>query len=147
VETLLRLPNQGKKEPMILLGIYPTEWDLPRQGREKLTMLVGLSAVEWEKRPHEERERGGASQAVAVYCLRYCDCPWPAGTASAGWPSGRFPCCKSPALVAGLASTLARLQSGDQGGRFLRLPRELVGLAAICAGGRRPAGYSTSKTV
>jgi hypothetical protein len=77
VETLLRLPNQGKKEPMILLGIYPTEWDLPRQDREKLTMLVGLSAVEWEKRAHEERERGGANQAVAVYCLRYCNCPWP----------------------------------------------------------------------
>jgi hypothetical protein len=30
VETLLRLPNQSKKELMILVGIYPAEWDLPK---------------------------------------------------------------------------------------------------------------------
>jgi hypothetical protein len=31
VELLRRsLPNQGKKELMILVGINPTEWDLPK---------------------------------------------------------------------------------------------------------------------
>jgi hypothetical protein len=46
VEFLLRLPNQGKKELMILVGIYPTEWDLRKQDKEKLMMLVGRSAME-----------------------------------------------------------------------------------------------------
>ena len=30
VELLRSLPNQGKKELMILVGINPTEWDLPK---------------------------------------------------------------------------------------------------------------------
>jgi len=129
---------------MILLGIYPAEWDLPKQDREKRMMLVGRSATEQEKRAHEERERGrqpgGGRLLPSLLRLSMA-----AGTASAGRPSGRFPCCKSPALVAGWASTLARLQSGDQGGRFLRLPQEIVGPAATCAGDRRPGGILHSK--
>jgi hypothetical protein len=30
VEFLLSLPNRGKKELMILVGIYPAEWNLPK---------------------------------------------------------------------------------------------------------------------
>jgi hypothetical protein len=89
-------------------------------------MLVGRSAMEWEKRANEERERGVGRQPGGGRLLRsLLRLSTAAGTASAGWPPGRFPCCKSPALVAGLASTLARLQSGDQGGWFLRLPQEI----------------------
>jgi hypothetical protein len=46
VEFLLSLPDQGKKELMILVGIYPAEWDLPKQDKEKPMVLVGRSAME-----------------------------------------------------------------------------------------------------
>ena len=42
---------------MMLIGMYPTEWDLPKQDKDELMMLLGMSATEWKKRAHEERER------------------------------------------------------------------------------------------
>jgi hypothetical protein len=56
-EFLLSLPKQDKEELMMLVGMYPTEWDLPKQDKQELMMLLGMSAKEWEKRAHEERER------------------------------------------------------------------------------------------
>ena len=38
---------------MLLVGIYPTEWDLPEQEKQELMVLLGMSAIEWEK----EKER------------------------------------------------------------------------------------------
>jgi hypothetical protein len=31
---------------MMLVGIYPAEWDLPKPDKEKLMTLVGKSAME-----------------------------------------------------------------------------------------------------
>ena len=42
---------------MMLVGMYPTEWDLPKQDKDELMVLLGMSAMEWEKRAHKERER------------------------------------------------------------------------------------------
>ena len=41
----------------MMLGMYPTEWDLPKKDREELMMLVGMYPTEWEKRAQEVRER------------------------------------------------------------------------------------------
>ena len=40
---------------MMLVGMYPMEWDLPKQDKEELMMLLGMYAMEWEKRAREER--------------------------------------------------------------------------------------------
>jgi pantothenate kinase len=42
---------------MMLVGMYPTEWDLPKQDKEELMMLVGMYPKEWEQRAREVRER------------------------------------------------------------------------------------------
>lgn len=63
VEFLLSLPKQDKEEVMILVGMYPTEWDLSKQEKEELMMLLGMSAMEWEK----ERERLAKPERA---CLR-----------------------------------------------------------------------------
>ena len=52
----MSLPKQDKEE-LMMLGMYPTEWDLPKRDKGKLMMLLGMSAMEWEKRAHEQRER------------------------------------------------------------------------------------------
>ena len=41
-------PAQQDKEELMLLSMYPTEWDLPEQDKKELMMLLGLSEVEWE---------------------------------------------------------------------------------------------------
>jgi hypothetical protein len=47
----------GKEELMMLVGMYPTEWDLPKQDKKEMRMLLGMSVMEWEKRAREERGR------------------------------------------------------------------------------------------
>ena len=51
------LPKQDKEELMMLVGMYPTEWDLPKQDKEGLMTLLGMSAMEWEKSAREVRKR------------------------------------------------------------------------------------------
>jgi hypothetical protein len=62
VEFLLSLPKQDKGELMIMVGMYPTEWDLPKQDKEELMMLLGMSAMEWDK----ERERLAKSERARL---------------------------------------------------------------------------------
>jgi hypothetical protein len=69
VEFWLSLPNQDKEEPMILVNMYPTEWDLPKQDKEELMMLLGLSAMEWEKTAHEVRERLAEAEQARLRCI------------------------------------------------------------------------------
>jgi hypothetical protein len=57
VEFSLSLPKQDKEELMMLVGMYPTEWNLSKQDKEELMMLLGMSAMEWEKKASEEKER------------------------------------------------------------------------------------------
>jgi hypothetical protein len=66
VESWLSLPKQDKEELMILVGMYPTQWDLPKQDREEMRMLLGMSAMEWEKRAREERERRPEAEQVRL---------------------------------------------------------------------------------
>jgi hypothetical protein len=103
-------------------------------------MLVGRSAI---GEGAGGRQPGGGRLLPSLLRLSTA-----AGIASAGWPSGRFPCCKSPALLAGLASTLVRLQSGDQGVGFLRSPREIRdgGPRSHMRGGSEAWGDSTQQT-
>ena len=42
---------------MMLVGMYPTEWDLPKQDKDELMTLLGMSAMEWGKSAREVRER------------------------------------------------------------------------------------------
>jgi hypothetical protein len=108
--------------------------------------MMLVAGRQWSRRRELTRRGSGGRQPGGGWLLpSLLRLSMAAGTANAGWPSGRFPCRRSPALVAGLASTLARLQNGDQGGRFLRPPQEMVGLAAICAGDRRPGGIPDRK--
>ena len=65
----LSLPKQDKEELMMLVGMYPTEWDLPKQGKKELMMLLGMSAMEWEKRAHEERGRLAETEQARVRCI------------------------------------------------------------------------------
>jgi hypothetical protein len=47
VEFWLSLPKQNNEELILLVGMYPTQWDLPKQDKEELMMLSGMSAMEW----------------------------------------------------------------------------------------------------
>ena len=57
MEFLLSLPEQDKEEVMMLVSMYPTEWDLPKQDKEELMMLLGMSVMEWEECAREVRAR------------------------------------------------------------------------------------------
>jgi hypothetical protein len=54
---------------MMLVGMYPTEWDLPKQDKQELMMLLGMSAKEWEKKAREARERLAKAKEAQLRCI------------------------------------------------------------------------------
>ena len=65
VEFFLSLPKQDKEELMMLV-MYPTEWDLPRQDKKELMMLLGMSTAEWERSAREVRERAAEAERARL---------------------------------------------------------------------------------